>query len=145
MATWVPLINICLTVCVSAAASEGNVIRPPCYKAGIGQANNLSLCILDEMAVFPDGKGRHKEKRQASVAVKFQRCSLPAEQQMRQVILLPSKERYHFFQTIKFMESEMVWLSLAPVNFIVICGQICLCLILICSLSFYYSEKIWRH
>ena len=101
MATWVTLINICLTVCFFAPASKGNVIRPPCYKAGIGQANNLSLCILDEMAVFPDGEGRHKEKRQASVAVKFQRFSLPAEQQMKQVILLPSKKWYHFFSDNK--------------------------------------------
>lgn len=38
---------------------------------------------------------------------------------------------YHFFHTIKFTESEMVWLSLTPVNFIAIHGQIHLCLILI--------------
>lgn len=41
----------------------------------------------------------------------------------------------------------MVWLSLAPVNFIVIHGQIYLCLVLIHNLSFYCAEEIWlkRH
>lgn len=62
---------------------------------------------------------------------------------------LPSLPRSDitFFQTIKFMESEMVWLSLAPVNFIVIHGQIYLCLALIYNLSFYCSQEIWlkRH
>ena len=79
MATWVPLINICSTVCLFAPASRENVIRLPCYKAENRQVNNLGLCILDETAGFPDGEGRLKQKRQASFAVKFQKFSLPAE------------------------------------------------------------------
>lgn len=145
--TWAPLINICSTVCLFPPASRGNVIQPSCYKAWAGPGNNLRTGAGYAVAVLPGGRADLGRKDRHRVPSSFRDFSLPEEQQMKQVIFLPSKGWYHFFQTTKFMESEMIWLSLAPVNFIVIHGQIYLCLVLIYNLSINCSEEIWfkRH
>lgn len=141
--TWAPLINICSTVCLFPPASRGNVMQPSCYKAWAGPRNNLRMGAGCAMAVLPEGRadlGRKDRHRLPSSFRDF--LSQKNSNWSKSFSSLP-RDDIIFFQTIKFMESEMIWLSLAPVNFIVIHGQIYLCLVLIYNLSIYCSGEIW--
>lgn len=99
--------------------------------------------------VFPEGEGRLGRKDKHQMPSSFRDfLSQKNRKWSKSFSFLPKRMiSLCFFQTIKLMGSEMVWLSLAPVNFIVIHGQIYLCLVLIYNLSISCSEEIWlkRH
>lgn len=101
--------------------------------------------MLDWMAVFPDGESRLGRKgRQASVAFKFQRFSLP-EEQTKQVILLPSQENdtTFFFPDNKIHGKWNGVIIFSISNFY--CNpwpNIYVCLVLIHNPSIYCSEEI---